>query len=356
MVKLRRNVWIFLLGLLSGIGVVSIYDIISSNSFCQIKRNVAPSCGFFSDDSLTNYPVPTYHLIDMENQKSIHTDPLHENVKVVCWVTTNAKTHGKAYHLNATWGKRCNKVLFFSDQYDSSLPTITLSMLDEGRKSLWGRTKQAVIHLCQQNLDDASWFLKADDDTYIIMENLRMMLNHYDASKLLYFGYGIQLGWTLKWHGSLLPQLRNVEYFSGGSGYVLSKGALNALCQEFSSENPNKKCKEGLYGDEDKELGACLQDLGCRFVDTRDSKGRERFHPLPPEFHLVPGAITNSRWRWVKQSSLYPVLEGPECCSTQAISFHYIQPEMMHVLEYLIYDLQVGPQNISKEIIGDHTI
>jgi hypothetical protein len=83
---------------------------------------------------------------------------------------------------------------------------------------------QAFRYVYEHHKDDADWFMKADDDTYVILENLRYFLRDYKSSDPVYFGHHFK---TIVKQG----------YYSGGAGYVLSKEALT----RFANKGRNSK-------------------------------------------------------------------------------------------------------------------
>ena len=90
-----------------------------------------------------------FHDLEEEAHKneSIVARELSENVRILCWVMTGPQNHeSKAKHVKATWGRRCNKLLFMSSEEDSKLGTVKLEV-QEGRDNLWGKTKQVSISL-----------------------------------------------------------------------------------------------------------------------------------------------------------------------------------------------------------------
>lgn len=257
---------------------------------------------------------------------------LQQKVRVLCWVMTSpSNIHSKARHVKATWGKRCNVLLFMSSEQEDSLPAIGLD-ISEGRDYLWGKTRKAFQYIYDHHLDDADWFLKADDDTYCIVENLRYLLANYDPKEPIHFGHRFK------------PYVQQ-GYMSGGAGYVLSKEAMIRFVGR-ALQRPSL-CRDDPGGAEDLEMGRCLQGVGVRIVDSRDDLGRERFHPFVPELHLIPGLIPKDNWYW--EYNYYPTKEGPDCCSDYSVTFHYVPPNMMYVFEYFIYHLR--PFGVSSKLV-----
>ncbi|XP_064120142.1 glycoprotein-N-acetylgalactosamine 3-beta-galactosyltransferase 1-like [Macrobrachium nipponense] len=122
------------------------------------------------------------NLGQKDNTSSIKTNSDERNNKtsILCWVMTTPKHNLNAIAVKDTWGKRCDKLIFFGDKLDEKLESVKLSGVREDRYYLWGKTREALKYLYDYYLNDFDWFYKADDDTYAIMENLRYVLTPYD--------------------------------------------------------------------------------------------------------------------------------------------------------------------------------
>ena len=110
----------------------------------------------------------------------------------------------KAVPVMETWGKRCDKILFASEQYDDTLPIMFVNVTT-GRIHLTDKTMAAFDYVYKHHVTDYDWFLKADDDTYVIVENLKYFLSSQDPDKPVFFGHHFK---KFVDHG----------YFSGGAG------------------------------------------------------------------------------------------------------------------------------------------
>ncbi|ETN81407.1 hypothetical protein NECAME_17900, partial [Necator americanus] len=113
--------------------------------------------------------------------------------------------------------------------------------------------------------NDYDWFLKADDDTYVHMDNLRALLLDYSPNDPLVIGHLFQ------------PNIGHGVYHSGGAGYVLSRDSVKRLVGRGFAKFPicNKK-----NAHEDVFLGTCLNKLNVTFVDGADKNGAYRFHAV----------------------------------------------------------------------------
>ncbi|XP_076460589.1 glycoprotein-N-acetylgalactosamine 3-beta-galactosyltransferase 1-like isoform X2 [Babylonia areolata] len=272
------------------------------------------------DEALnTNAPVRmlNFHDEHVHQDNDEEAKRLAKKVRVLIWVMTSPKNlQSKAAVVRDTWGRRANKLIFFSSETNKDFPTVGLDV-GEGREHLTAKTMKGFRYVYENHLNDADWFMKVDDDTYVIVENLRYFLSAENTSDPVFFGHHFK---TIVKQG----------YYSGGGGYVLSKEALKRFAEKAGEGN---LCRQD-GGAEDAEFGKCMERLGVRTVNTTDTLGRSRFHCFDPETHLFGGYPD-----WYYQYDANGAHKGQDSISDYAITFHYVPPKKMQTLEFYIYHL-----------------
>ncbi|CAB3359215.1 Hypothetical predicted protein [Cloeon dipterum] len=257
-----------------------------------------------------------YEMQTQRNQK------LFEEVRILCWVCTSANTANRSVHVKATWGRRCNKIIFISEEEDDFLPTIKVDARP-GREGLWAKTVHAFNYIFDNYINDYDWFLKADDDSYVLVDNLRKLLLPYDPNDPDYFGFHFK---------TIVPR----GYMSGGAGYALSREAVKRLVTRAFAGEITKCPNQTADGSEDADLGRCLDYAEVYPGDSRDEKGHFRFYPFVAENYVHPDLSEREWWYWYFIK--WPHKGGADCCSKHPITFHYMTPHHLYMMEHLVYN------------------
>lgn len=194
-------------------------------------------------------------------------------------MTSRDNLFSKAIHVHQTWGKRCNLTVYITDEHPNRpFPgKVVVLPVEKGRQGLWGKTRAAFSFIFERYLEDFDWFLKADDDTYVIVDNLRYFLHSLNVSEPSYSG----------WWFRLPKRTFRADYMSGGAGYVINKAALLKFMsvmytpQNCPFEGNAKKAPEDFM------VGYCLMKAGVKVRSSLDSLGRARFLPLHLSDHIL---------------------------------------------------------------------
>ena len=121
--------------------------------------------------------------------------------RLLCMVLTTPENYiTKAVHVKATWGRRCNTLLFISS---SEGGLITEYLVPEvvsdlevrevtgvyGRENLWSKVKLGLTITWKDYAGLFDFLVKADDDTFIIVDNLKQLLKTKSSEEPLILGH-----------------------------------------------------------------------------------------------------------------------------------------------------------------------
>ncbi|CCD64740.1 N-acetylgalactosaminide beta-1,3-galactosyltransferase [Caenorhabditis elegans] len=237
--------------------------------------------------------------------------------KLFCWVQTSTIYHDtRSLAINETWIHRCDHgQLFTSERFnDTRIPYSTVFKgIPDDYYNLFFKSRYAFHHIYTNISSEFDWYLKADDDTFVIVENLRSFLSTLNPDEPHYLGYVLK------------PYLKN-GYNAGGAGYILSRAALKIFSEQLYSNAT--LCPDDIY--EDVGIARCLANAGMYPEDTRNSLGQNRFNTFSPSdtFHQTKAGID-----WVK----FKENKGYEAFANDLISFHKLSPDEIRLFDILLY-------------------
>eukprot|EP00054_Salpingoeca_dolichothecata_P017541 m.105512 g.105512 ORF g.105512 m.105512 type:complete len:120 (+) comp22495_c0_seq2:137-496(+) len=106
------------------------------------------------------------------------------------------KTHNtSAQAVYDTWARGCDHHVFMSSETHPVLNVHDVHLSGpESRDKIWEKTIKAWKHTYNEFGNDYDWFLKADDDTYVMTDNLRLMLDEHNPDEANFFGGDYTMG------------------------------------------------------------------------------------------------------------------------------------------------------------------
>lgn len=210
--------------------------------------------------------------------------------------------HTKVAAVNKTWASRCDKHFYVICSKMERHDFLNIDVPDD-RNHLIHKIQAAYRLVYEKYIDDFDYVLKADDDTYIVVENLKYLLWHYNANEPGYLGYHFN-------------KFVDSGYMSGGAGYVISNRGFRSLVERGYNGGlcPIEKRSEDPENSEDVETGRCLEASGVPVWSSLDVEGRQTFHPYTLERHLM-GNLPAFMYSWSKD----PVQTVRPCCNVYLI-------------------------------------
>uniref|UniRef100_T1J2N0 Fringe-like glycosyltransferase domain-containing protein n=1 Tax=Strigamia maritima TaxID=126957 RepID=T1J2N0_STRMM len=168
------------------------------------------------------------------------------------------KTCGKFHEtripiIKQTWGKHATHIGYFSDKFESSIPTKDMN-IPNTEKGHCEKTFAIIDHVVSHpEFQRKSWLVIADDDTLMSIYKLRQTLSCYDPSDFIALGERYGYGVTDE---------RGYNYITGGGGIVLSMSLARHIIESEMCICPSIDTPDDMF------LGICLKKLEVPIVHS----------------------------------------------------------------------------------------
>ena len=170
----------------------------------------------------------------LKTKDVLESDLLYSLVPILCVVFTKSVNNTK--YIKKTWGKRCNKLVFFGMFYNKRVPVIKLNSA-----SSWNMLCSALLSANKMNSGDVDWIIVTDDQTFVIVENFKKLVAGLNESEPYYLGHVMQ-----RW---------GLPYNLARSGYALNKIALKHWGYNLQQSKGGCSNYASFSGFEDYVLG-----------------------------------------------------------------------------------------------------
>lgn len=191
---------------------------------------------------------------------------LRESISISCYIITNNCMNG-GIAVNKTWSKRCNHVRYLVNNGAKTCGLPVLYLKNKERRSQY---QEAISKIYDTYGNESDWTLIATDDNYVIIENVRYLLNKTSSGIPVMFGYNKDFRVSL-------PQ-----YKHDSSVMVLSKSAMAKYRHLNNKFVCRTKKTVNLYN------LLCMKRIGISY----NSEGSKLFNIIPIELLHYASSIT----------------------------------------------------------------
>eukprot|EP00658_Telonema_sp_P-2_P036578 TRINITY_DN26427_c0_g1_i2.p1 TRINITY_DN26427_c0_g1~~TRINITY_DN26427_c0_g1_i2.p1 ORF type:complete len:248 (+),score=34.99 TRINITY_DN26427_c0_g1_i2:230-973(+) len=136
--------------------------------------------------------------------------------KLLCLVQTHGKQHRRAQDIARSWGRECDRTIFFTDQVDSDLRG-SLKLDHDGPENygnMWQKVRAIWAMVAEEWAEEYDWFYMCGDDTLVFVKNLMKYLDGLSVEEPLYLGRRMMYA--------------RKTVFNSGASYVLNRKAVQA--------------------------------------------------------------------------------------------------------------------------------